>query len=145
MSLVMSRDEREAFLADLHVGVLCVNQDDRGPLSVPVWYTYTPGNVVSVITAASSRKAHLVLRAGRLSLCVQTETAPYKYVSVEGPVASTASTVDPAERQAMAYRYLGQEIGDLYLEATAAESEGDIVLRMTPEHWLSTDYTKQFG
>jgi hypothetical protein len=28
----------------------------------------------------------LLERAGRFSLCVQTETLPYKYVSVEGPV-----------------------------------------------------------
>jgi hypothetical protein len=35
MSLAMTVQEREAFLADGHVGVLSVNQDARGSLSPP--------------------------------------------------------------------------------------------------------------
>ncbi|HEY5165085.1 MAG TPA: pyridoxamine 5'-phosphate oxidase, partial [Acidimicrobiia bacterium] len=40
MSLTMSPEEREAFLAEVHVGVISVANDDRGPLTVPIWYTY---------------------------------------------------------------------------------------------------------
>jgi hypothetical protein len=46
MSLAMSRAEREAFLADTHVGVVSISEDRRGPLTVPVWYRYTPGGEV---------------------------------------------------------------------------------------------------
>ena len=106
------------------------------PLSVPVWYLYEPGGVVSVITASTSRKARLVAQAGRFSLCVQTETAPYKYVSVEGPVTSNESPVDPDERRALAYRYLGKEFGDLYLAATDQRAGENCVIRMTPHRWL---------
>jgi nitroimidazol reductase NimA-like FMN-containing flavoprotein (pyridoxamine 5'-phosphate oxidase superfamily) len=53
----MSGGEREAFLADVYVGVLSVSQASSGPLSVPIWYTYAPGGVLSVITRTSSRKA----------------------------------------------------------------------------------------
>lgn len=145
MSLTMSGDEREAFLADVHVGVMSVSQASLGPLSVPVWYHYTPGGAVSVITGAQSRKAQLIGQSGRFSLCVQTEMAPYKYVSVEGPVTATDSPVDPDERRAMAYRYLGQEFGDMYLEATEADAEHSCIIRMTPEFWLTSDFAKQFG
>ena len=40
MSLVMTRQERERFLSDLHVGIISVPEEGRGPLTVPVWYAY---------------------------------------------------------------------------------------------------------
>jgi len=43
MSLAMSRQEREAFLAALHVGVISIERPGRGPLTVPIWYGYEPG------------------------------------------------------------------------------------------------------
>ena len=49
-----------------------------------VWYSYEPGGEVRIITGRTSRKGKLLECAGRFSLCVQTETLPYKYVSVEG-------------------------------------------------------------
>ena len=145
MSLTMSHAERQAFLADVHVAILSVDQPDRGPLAVPVWYSYEPGGVVSVITGGSSRKARAITRAGRFTLSAQTEVAPYRYVSVEGPVTGPPRPVGSNERRAMAYRYLGQEFGDLYLAATAGDAEQSVVFRMTPESWLSTDFAKQFG
>ena len=145
MTLAMTPAERESFLADPHVGVLSVGLDDRGPLAVPVWYSYEPGGMLSVITACFSIKARAIERAGRFSVCAQTEIAPYKYVTVEGPVTRTEPQVDPDERRAMAHRYLGAELGDLYIEATHAEADQNVVIRMTPQRWWSVDYTKQFG
>jgi nitroimidazol reductase NimA-like FMN-containing flavoprotein (pyridoxamine 5'-phosphate oxidase superfamily) len=141
----MSRDEREAFLAGRHVGVLSVSRPGRAPLTVPIWYSYEPGGLVSVVTDAGSRKATLIEAEQRFSLCAQTETAPYEYVTVEGPVVGRDDPVDPAERRALAVRYLGEELGDLYIAATDADAASSIVLRMRPEHWLSVDYSKQFG
>jgi len=142
----MTRQERETFLADVHVGVLSVSQSSFGPLSIPVWYTYTPGGLVSVITGAGSRKALLIAEAGRFSLCAQSETPPYKYVTVEGPVTTTDTPVDADERHREAYRYLGQEFGDLYLEATAERDAADsCAIRMMPESWLTSDFAKQYA
>jgi nitroimidazol reductase NimA-like FMN-containing flavoprotein (pyridoxamine 5'-phosphate oxidase superfamily) len=145
VSLAMTTAEREAFLADVHVGVLGVEADGRGPLTVPIWYAYEPGGLVSIITAPTSQKARLIDRAGRFSLCAQTETAPYKYASVEGPVAAVDSPVEREERKALAYRYLGREFGDMYMEATESDAADSVVIRMRPERWLTTDYAKQFG
>jgi hypothetical protein len=39
MSLAMTKPEREAFLADVHVGVISIPEPGRGPLTVPVWYS----------------------------------------------------------------------------------------------------------
>jgi nitroimidazol reductase NimA-like FMN-containing flavoprotein (pyridoxamine 5'-phosphate oxidase superfamily) len=145
MSLTMSPEEREAFLADVHVGVISVAADDRGPLTVPIWYAYQPGGLLSFTTGRSSQKAERIRSSGRFSVCAQTETAPYQYVSVEGPVVAIEDPVDADERRAIAHRYLGPELGDLYVEATAADAATSVTFRMRPERWLSVDYTKQFG
>ena len=41
MSLAMTREEREQFLADVHVGIISIQEDGRGPLTVPIWYMYS--------------------------------------------------------------------------------------------------------
>jgi PPOX class probable F420-dependent enzyme len=134
----MSQPEREEFLAGVHVGVLSVAAgDDRGPLVVPVWYSYRPGGLVSVSTDRDSRKARAVAAAGRLSLCAQDERPPYKYVTVEGPAVIEEISLD--ERRELARRYLGPEDGDAFMESTPGGN--DIAIRMTPEHWLAVDFS----
>jgi nitroimidazol reductase NimA-like FMN-containing flavoprotein (pyridoxamine 5'-phosphate oxidase superfamily) len=82
MTFAMTRQEREQFLAALHAGIISIAEDGRGPLTVPVWYAYQPGGELRVLTASASRKGRLLERARRFSLCAQTETPPYRYVSV---------------------------------------------------------------
>ena len=142
MSATMTREEREQFLAGVHVAVLSVaSPDGGGPLAVPVWYSYQPGGPVNVITGNSTRKAAAIRAAGRFSLCAQDERPPYKYVTVEGPV--TIEEARHEERLDLARRYLGHEGGDQYV--TAVPTAGQIVFKMTPEHWLSVDYSKADG
>ncbi len=142
MPLNMSHEEREEFLAGLHVGVLSVaSQDGDGPLTVPVWYTYSPGGTVNVSTGRATRKAAAIVAAGRFSLCAQDENPPYKYVTVEGPVAFEDAT--EAERLELARRYLGVEGGDAYIASVPGGNQ--FMFRLTPEHWLTADYSKGVG
>lgn len=134
----MSRDERETFLAGLHVGVLAVERSDGPPLAAPVWYRYTPGGVVEVLTERTSVKGRLLDAAGRASLCAQREELPYSYVTVEGPVEMVEATLD--DRIDMAVRYLGDGPGRAYTEQTAAVD--DVLVRLTPERWFTIDYAK---
>jgi nitroimidazol reductase NimA-like FMN-containing flavoprotein (pyridoxamine 5'-phosphate oxidase superfamily) len=147
MSLVMSLEEREAFLAEVHVGVISIAEPGRAPLAVPIWYGYTPGGEVWVVTERGSRKGRLLEQTRRFSLCAQSETPPYRYVSVEGPIVSIEASRLERDERPLAHRYLGRELGERYLEATGgADARGDnVVVRMRPERWLSTDYGKQFG
>lgn len=144
MSLAMTKEEREAFLADLHVGIISISDPGRGPLAVPVWYLYEPGGDVCIWTGANSRKARLLRAAGRASFCVQHENRPYKYVSIEGPV--TIEGVDLVKHvQALAYRYLGPQEGEKYITAAGGSSagNGDILVRIQPERWISEDYSDE--
>lgn len=140
MARKMTRDEREQFLAEPRVGVLSVAPEPgRAPLTTPIWYRYTPGGDVVVLTLPDSRKAGLIEAAGRFSLCVQQQDDVYRYVTVEGPVVSTAPST-PEERQAMAARYLSPELSRAYVEATEAAQGGNVAITMRPERWNTSDF-----
>jgi hypothetical protein len=145
MSFAMTKKEREAFLADVHVGIISISDESRGPLTVPIWYTYDAGGDLRIMTGRESQKGRLLARAGRFSLCAQTETPPYKYVSVEGPIISTEPADIERDLRPLARRYLGKELGDRYVEQTRnlPTHADNVLVRMRPERWLTTDYSKE--
>jgi nitroimidazol reductase NimA-like FMN-containing flavoprotein (pyridoxamine 5'-phosphate oxidase superfamily) len=135
----MSKAEREAFLADVHVGVLAIDEPGRGPCALPVWYSYDDG-VVTVSMDRTSLKGRLIESTGRATLTVQTETAPYQYVSVEGPTVMEASP-GATLTLALATRYLGAELGQWYADENEPTAD-TVQLRITPEHWRTFDFNK---
>ncbi len=132
----MTRAEREAFLADVHVGVLAVDEPGRGPLSLPIWYL-VDGDEIVISMAADSLKARLLRAAGRATMTIQTEDPPYRYASVEGPVTVVPASHDPL---VMATRYLGPELGQWYVDNVQAD--GAVNARLRPEHWRTHDFSK---
>lgn len=143
----MTRAEREAFLAEVHVGVLALAQQERGPLTVPIWYDYTPGGELRFITGRDSRKGRLLSPGARVSLCAQSEAPPYKYVTVEGAVARVADADLERDVRPMARRYLGHEGGDGYVEyvRTAHPDQDDVLVSVRIDQWVTMDFAKEFG
>ena len=142
MNLTMSVSDREDFLAGPHVAVVGV-VDPRGagaPLLVPVWYGYQSG-VVTVQTGRDTIKARLIRAAGRFSLCVQDESAPYRYVSVEGPVVAVEDPVPAATRAWLAQRYLDEPTATAYLAANEHQLVEDVVFLMRPQRWRTADFS----
>jgi PPOX class probable F420-dependent enzyme len=145
MPKVMSREEREAFLAGVHVGVLSVVAgDERGPLTVPIWYAYEPGGPVRFITFPESRKAQLVKATGRATLCVQNES-PYQYVTVEGPTTQVGGRPDETWIRALHHRYMGPEAGDQLMEMMGDTLANEVMFELQPERWTSSDYAEDFA
>ena len=139
----MTQAEKQQFLADLHVGVLSIPQPALGPLTVPVWYDYTPGAELWFLTGPTSRKGKLLQSGVRISLCAQSETPPYKYVSIEGPVVFIGAADRETHGRPMARRYLGQAMGDQYIDAGG--DEASVIVRVRPERWLAVDYGKSWS
>jgi len=137
--LIMPAAEREAFLAEPHIGVLTIARPGgRPPLASPIWYEYEPGGAVVINVGRGSVKARLAEAAGVASLTVQTEALPYRFVTVGGPVVITAA--DDATRRRIAGRYLPAEMVDGYL--TSADASDMVTLRLTPSSWHSNDYSR---
>ena len=135
----MTETEKQEYLADLHVGVLSLNDNSNGPLTAPIWYDYEPGGELWFITGPNSLKGKLLEVGVRLSLVAQSEEPPYKYVSVEGPVVSISESTED-DLLAMAVRYLGETGGQQYTENSNVS--GGVLVRVKPERWLAVDYGK---
>jgi PPOX class probable F420-dependent enzyme len=137
----MTAGARERFLAEPRIGTFVVARDGRAPLAVPVWYDYKPGGDVRIWMDRGTLKDRLLRDAGRLSLCVQTETRPYRYVTVEGPVRwndmPTTEEVTP-----IAARYLQAAEVAVYVQQTLGPTS--VLVDLRPEHWLSSDLSAIF-
>ena len=135
----LSVREREEFLAQPHIGALSVvERPDRAPLAVPIWYQYTPGGELWVLTAPGARKTRAINAAGRFTLLVHRFQPTHRYVSVEGPV--TRTLPGSYERTLeMASRYLSPDKAAAYVEYERTELGEHIAVHMRPEHWLSSD------
>lgn len=138
-TLAMTQAEREQFLADLHVGVLGIERTDGPPLVVPVWYMYEPGGELWFLIDDDSVKGRLLRKSMRFSLCVQNESLPYKYVSVEG-TATIIKADQELHTRPMAHRYLGQIEGDKYTERD--DNSTTVRVSTRPERWFTVDYSK---
>lgn len=137
----MSREERERFLAGVHVGVIAIEGPGEAPLAAPVWYDFAPERGVWLVTEAGSLKGRALEAAGRFTLVAQSEEPPaYRYVSVSGPVIDVRPAELEAHRRPMAHRYFGRELGDAYVAGTPGED--DRVYTMRPERWRTVDYGK---
>jgi hypothetical protein len=137
--MALSVQERERFLSEPRIGALSVvERPDRAPLTVPIWYQYTPGGELWVRTPPDSRKARAIDTAGRFSLMVQRTEPTVRYVSVEGPLIRT--TPDSHERSwEMAARYLPPDKVADFVEYERTQLGEHVILHMRPEHWLSAD------
>ncbi|MGC9378051.1 pyridoxamine 5'-phosphate oxidase family protein [Streptomyces sp. MH13] len=137
--MALTREEREKFLAEPHIAALAVDGGTgRAPLTVPIWYQYEPGGEAWIMTGLDSRKNVLIKAAGRFSLMVDRLEPTIRYVSVEGPVVETAPATEEHLRE-MAARYLPAEKVDGYVDFASADHGEQVIVRMRPERWVSSD------
>ncbi|MGK5530925.1 pyridoxamine 5'-phosphate oxidase family protein [Streptomyces sp. URMC 129] len=137
--MALTREEREAFLAEPHIAALSVAEGEgRAPLTVPIWYQYAPGGDIWIMTGADSRKARLIRAAGRFTLMVDRLEPTIRYVSVEGPVTGTAPATRALLRE-LAARYLPPGKVDGYVEYAWRDHGEQVVFHLRPEHWIGTD------
>ncbi|HVV11301.1 pyridoxamine 5'-phosphate oxidase family protein [Amycolatopsis sp.] len=137
----LTEAQRQEFLADKHVAVLSVAAEDgRPPAAVPIWYDYTVGGEIRISTGAGSRKARLIEKAGVVSLTVQREEPPYRYVIVEGTVVDATTPSPAAAREALAIRYLGPEEGRAF--AGQSDGSGSVLLTIRPDRWIGHDFSE---
>jgi hypothetical protein len=142
----MNEQQRQAFLAEPHIGVLSVASDGNRPLlTIPLWYAYTPGGDLTFFTGTQGRKARktgLIEQAGMVSLCVQRAEFPYKYVTVEGTVIGTDRPPSREGMLAIIRRYLPEEQAQGFVAAELAQPSPTLVLlTIRPDRWLAADFS----
>lgn len=143
----MTEKERQEFLAEPHIGVLSVAVgNDRPPHTTPIWYGYEPGGSITFFTETQgrkARKARYIERAGVLSLTVQREEFPYKYVTVEGSVVGSHRPPSAEQMLAIAGRYLPEGAAQGFVEAELAQpGTGPVLFTVRPDRWLTFDFAE---
>jgi hypothetical protein len=143
----MTEKERQEFLAEPHIGVLSVAVgNDRPPHTTPIWYGYEPDGSITFFTETQgrkSRKARYIERAGVLSLTVQREEFPYKYVTVEGSVVGSHRPPSAEQMLAIAGRYLPEGAAQGFVEAELAQpGTGPVLFTVRPDRWLTFDFAE---
>src|ERR1700757_1444786 len=126
--MALTREDREEFLAQPHIAALSVSAGDgRGPLTVPIWYQYSPGGEPWVLTGAGSRKARLIEQTGYFSLMVERSSPTVRYVAVDGPVSRIELGGDELMVE-LARRYLPPHRVDVFLEYARTELGSQVVI-----------------
>jgi hypothetical protein len=139
VGMALTEEERVRFLAEPHVAALSVvGRPDRAPLTVPIWYQYTPGGEAWILTEAGSMKAQRIEAAGRFTLMVDRLSPTVRYVTAEGPVTRTVPMTEDKIWE-IARRYLPEESASAYVKMSLADHGEQVVIYMRPEHWLSSD------
>jgi len=95
---------------------------------------------------ALARKAGLIQKAGVLSLTVQREEFPYRYVTVEGTVVGTDRPPSAEQVLAIVRRYMPEEAAQGFVEAELEHPTPEFVLfTVRPNRWLTLDFGDEAG
>jgi uncharacterized protein len=93
-----------------------------------------------------SRKADLIEQAGVISLCVQQETFPYRYVAIEGTIVQTERPPTAEKALAIVSRYLPEAQAQGFVAAELDHPTGEFVLySVRPDNWHSLDFSDVTG
>lgn len=136
--MAMSEAQVNALLSDAHVSVLGTVDASGSPAQAPVWHLWRDG-VAFILTSRSSRKWRNIQRNPSVSLCVDTKTAPYRAVIVEGVASEDPMDYGDLLRE-VAIHYLGESRGAAYADNSTATNEDSVVVRIEPKRVISWAY-----
>lgn len=145
----LTKQEREAFLSEPRIAVLSLPSDDeRPPLAFPVWYGYQLGGEITYYTHRTepkSRKLRLLHEGSVVSVCVQREEVPYKYVTVEGTVVEENTAPTTEQMLAIVSRYLSADDARAYLDQELASGVNLVLFTIRPDRWAGLDFSEDAG
>ena len=145
----LTEQEQEAFLAEPRIAVLSLPSDnERPPLTFPTWYGYQVGGEITYYThriEPKSRKLRLLHEGSSLSLCVQREAPPYKYVTVEGTVIDENEAPTTEQKFAIVRRYMPEQDAWAYLNAELESATNLVLFTIRPDRWTGFDFSDDAG
>lgn len=118
----LSEPERAAFLTEPHILMrIAVVRSDGSPLVTPIWFIYEDDAIYFTPRAQSEWLPYL-RNDGRVALCIDEESLPYRKLIVEGKAEIHHDLgQDDLWRdryRRMAQRYLSKKAADHYIQST---------------------------
>jgi nitroimidazol reductase NimA-like FMN-containing flavoprotein (pyridoxamine 5'-phosphate oxidase superfamily) len=141
----LTADERYDLLREPHVAVLSVASDDaRPPLTVPVWYVLQPDGNLFFFTGTTGepvRKTRLIQRSRAVTLVVQREQFPYRYVTVECRLAEEHQPPSAEQMRSVVSRYLPADATAGFVEGVLSRVTPHLIgFTLRPERWNALDF-----
>lgn len=127
----MSKEEYRAFLlGQARTAKLATVRQDGRPHVVPVWFDLDDDCLIFTTDENAVKTANM-RREGRVALCIDNETPPFDYVSVEGTVTMSD---DPDDLLHWATRIGGRYMGEARAEEFGRRNgvPGELLVRVTP-------------
>ena len=134
----MSKAELRKFLNEgTFTGKLATVKKDGSSHVVPIWFVYDGnGNdnfgSIYITTGSSSIKAENIQRDNRVSLCVDDQTPPFSFVTVQG-----IANIHPYKEHevlkwatTIAERYMGKENAEVIGKRNSGE--GSVLVQIEP-------------
>jgi PPOX class probable F420-dependent enzyme len=133
----MSKEEIQTFLmSGTLTGKITTVRKDGRPHVVPIWFILDgdDSNINVVFTTGQdSLKGKHMLRDPRISLCVDDQTPPFSFVSIDG-IAEINREPDLSDllnwATKIAGRYMGQDNAEAYGKKNAVK--GEFLVRIRP-------------
>ena len=122
MSLAMTKQERETFLAGLHVAIISIPEEGRGPLTVPTWpnmVTLEGGRLEEILTAMNRKhpaRAALVYQNHHFGLNSRKRVKGDWFHAGNSPLSLYPEMLD----EVCKYAYLPKDLRSAYKELLAA-------------------------
>ena len=133
----MAENEWRAFIMQgSRTGKLATVQDDDRPHVVPIWFILDDAGLL-FMTGEDTVKAGNIRRDPRIAICVDDQTFPYSYVTIEGIAEILEPTADRFLEIAteIARRYVGPEQAAEYGKRNAVP--GELLIRVKAAKILS--------
>ena len=133
----MSKEEIQTFLmSGTLTGKISTVRKDGRPHVVPIWFILENDDYnikVVFTTGQDSLKAKHMLRDPRISFCVDDQTPPFSFISIDG-IAEINKEPDLSEllkwATKIAGRYMGQDNAEAYGKRNAVK--GEFLVRIRP-------------
>ena len=132
--MTMTPDEIDAFLREPIICDIATIRPDGSPHVTPVWHHWD-GERLIIMTAATAVKTRNIRRDPRVSCCIATHAAPFKYVLVNG-VAELSRDNIPAYLSAMAHNYMEEAEAAAYVKEASGMIDF-VVITITPTKIIS--------
>ena len=125
----MTSSHVESMLKEANVAVLATVDTKGHAHAAPIWYLFEDGDFL-ISTGRGSQK-HLNVEAHpHVTLVIDKREVPYLAAMVRGK-AQIEDGFSEDQRQELAFRYLGEEVGRAYLKST--EGGSSITIRLRPD------------
>ena len=133
----LTPQELDTFLSEPHIAVVATSGPKGKPHAMPIWYLWRDGAVL-FHTGADSKKMRNLRADPRISIVVDSKTAPYKAVVIDGTASGEAG--DRALAEEIAIHYLGERAGRRYAEHTG---DPGTLVRVRVKRVISWDYARE--